>query len=103
MNSIHDMGGMHGLGVVDTTDDEIVFHADWEGHTMVLARAMMAGKHFNLDEYRHAMERIDPARYLGLSYYERWLAGTIAMLVEKGVITQDEYDAQLGALSQGEA
>jgi len=102
MNSIHDMGGMHGLGAIDTTDDATVFHADWEAHTMALARAMMAGKYFNLDEYRYAMERINPACYLGLSYYQRWLAGTITMLVEKGVITQDEYEAQLDALKRGE-
>ena len=99
MNSIHDMGGMHGLGPLDQADNEIVFHAPWEGRVMALARAMMAGKHFNLDEYRYAMERIDPARYLQLGYYEKWLEGTLTMLMEKGVITQEEFDAHLDNLS----
>jgi nitrile hydratase subunit beta len=103
MNSIHDMGGMHGLGPLDPSDDEIVFHAAWEGRTMALARAMMAGKHFNLDEYRYAMERIDPARYLQFSYYERWLEGTLNLLMEKGVITQQEFDAQLSKLSKADS
>ena len=39
MNFIHDMGGMHALDIVDTTDDEIVLHADRDSHTMALARA----------------------------------------------------------------
>ena len=29
-NSIHDMGGMHGFGQVESEPDEPVFHADWE-------------------------------------------------------------------------
>ena len=70
---------------------------------MALARAMMAGKHFNLDEYRYAMERIDPARYLQFSYYERWLEGTLNLLMEKGVITQQEFDAQLSKLSKADS
>ena len=30
MNSIHDMGGMHGFGAIPIEDNEPVFHADWE-------------------------------------------------------------------------
>ena len=100
MNSIHDMGGMHGLGTLSHADDKIAFHAPWEGRVMALARAMMAGRHFNLDEYRYAMECIDPARYLQLSYYEKWLEGTLSLLMEKGVITKEEFDAQLSKLSE---
>ncbi len=102
MNGVHDMGGRHGLGPIVREENEPVFHEEWEKHTLALARAMIAGNHFTLDEFRHAMERIEPSYYLRSSYYERWLEGTITMLLEKGVITEDEFDARLSDLAQGE-
>ena len=99
MNGVHDMGGMHGLGAIVREEDEPVFHEEWEGRTMALARAMLAGSYFNLDEFRHAMERIEPSYYLRSSYYERWLEGTITLLLEKGVITQEDFEARLDDLT----
>ena len=49
MNSMHDMGGMHGFGSVERETDEPVFHHEWEGKVLALARISMAGGHFNLD------------------------------------------------------
>ena len=40
MDGIHDMGGMHGFGKVEPEPDEPVFHAEWEGRTLALNRAM---------------------------------------------------------------
>ena len=37
MNSIHDMGGMHGFGPIVVEDNEPVFHEDWEGRVYALA------------------------------------------------------------------
>jgi nitrile hydratase len=93
------MGGMHGLGAIAREEDEPVFHEEWEGRTMALARAMLAGSYFNLDEFRHAMESIEPSYYLRSSYYERWLEGTITLLLEKGVITQEDFEARLDDLT----
>jgi nitrile hydratase len=45
---------------------------------------------YNLDEFRQAIERIPPARYLESGYYERWLTALEALLVEKGVVTREE-------------
>ncbi len=101
MNGIHDMGGMHGLGPVVREENEPVFHEEWEGHALALARAMLGGEHFNLDEFRHAMERIEPSRYLRSSYYEHWLDGTFTLLLEKGIIAQEEFDARLSDLAKG--
>ncbi len=102
MNSIHDMGGMHGYGPILREADEPVFHHQWEGKVLALARVALAGGLFNLDEFRHVQERMPPLQYLSLPYYERWLEGTIAMLAEKGVISADEFAARLAELS-GEA
>jgi nitrile hydratase len=40
---------------------------------------------YNLDEFRDAVERMDPADYLKASYYERWLAGVETLLAERGI------------------
>jgi nitrile hydratase len=50
----------------------------------------MRAAQINIDEFRHAIERIPPARYLASSYYERWLAAAETLLVERGVATRDE-------------
>ena len=39
-----------------------------------------------LDEFRFAVEQMDPREYLEASYYERWLYAIEMLLREKGVI-----------------
>ncbi len=98
MTDVHDMAGRDGLGPLVPDDDGVVFHQAWEGRVLALARAAMAGGHFNLDEFRHAMERIEPGYYMSSSYYERWLEGTITLLLEKGVLGEAEFAARLSEL-----
>lgn len=96
MNGVHDMGGMHGFGPVEIERDEPVFHARWEG----VVRAMMQrtiGRYYNLDEFRHAIERMPSDEYLRASYYERWLHAVQTLLLEKGVITESEIASGHGA------
>jgi nitrile hydratase len=45
-----------------------------------------------MDEYRHAIERMEPRHYLTASYYERSLTSLATLLVEKGVVTRDELE-----------
>ena len=47
----------------------------------------MINKEF--DELRDAIERIPPAEYLALSYYERWLRATELLLAEKGLLAPE--------------
>lgn len=91
MNGVHDMGGMDGFGPVVPEKNEPVFHAEWERRMYALA---MSGVATSVDEFRHAIERIPPARYLASSYYERWLAAAETLLVERGIATRDELLAK---------
>ena len=79
------MGGQTGFGPVPAGDDGPPFHADWEARIAALARALMRRGTFSPDEFRDAIERIPPASYLAMSYYERWLAALERLLAEKGV------------------
>lgn len=90
MDGVHDMGGMHGMGPVEAEENEPVFHGDWEKRMFAMNNAISALGVRNIDESRHARERMDPADYLGSSYYEIWLNGLIRTLSEKGLISEEE-------------
>lgn len=96
MNGVHDLGGMQDFGRVEREDNEPVFHADWERRVYAISRAMRAAGLSNIDEGRHAIERMDPAEYLASSYYARWLTGRTQLLVEKGVIDESELEKRTG-------
>ena len=73
MGRVNDVGGQTGFGEVDATDDKVAFHADWEARVFALNSALLRRGVYNLDQFRDAIERMPPARYLAASYYERWL------------------------------
>jgi nitrile hydratase len=93
MNGVHDMGGMHGMGPIAPEPDEPVFHERWEARVFALNRALGTFGKWNIDAGRHSRERIPPADYLRMSYYEKWLAGLIMLLKEGGLITQPELES----------
>lgn len=97
MNGVHDMGGMHGFGPVLPEADEPVFHEDWEREVFATVVALMAQGVYNLDEFRHAVERIGHAEYLAGSYYEHWLAAAELLLREKGLVGEDELAERIQA------
>ena len=94
MNGVHDMGGMDGFGPVVPEQNEPVFHADWERRMYAITGLVMGAGQVNIDEFRHAIERMPPARYLASSYYERWLAAAETLLVERGIVTRAELIAK---------
>ncbi|TMD37489.1 MAG: nitrile hydratase subunit beta [Chloroflexi bacterium] len=85
MNGIHDMGGMHGFGPIVIETNEPVFHAKWEGKVRAIFSETV-GRYYNLDEFRHVIERMEPAAYLEAVHYERWLHAVETLLDEKGVL-----------------
>lgn len=92
MNGVHDMGGMHGMGPVLPEANEPVFHERWEARVFALNRATGALGKWNIDAGRHARERIPPADYLRMSYYEKWLTGLVMLLAESGLATPAELE-----------
>lgn len=77
---------MEGFGPIDPSDDGKPFHADWEAQVYALQSALLRKGVFTLDEFRDAIERLDPSVYLDTSYYERWLAAIEDLLDRKGVL-----------------
>lgn len=96
MDGVHDLGGKQGFGRVQHRPDAAVFNADWEKRVNALYGLAVRHGIFNMDEYRHAIERMDPRHYIQAGYYERVLTGLATLCVEKGVITLAELEARAG-------
>jgi nitrile hydratase len=45
-----------------------------------------------MDEYRHAIERMEPRHYMSANYYERSLTGLATLCVEKGLLAREELE-----------
>ncbi len=90
MDGVHDLGGMQGFGPVEREANEPVFHAPWEAAVLAIMRAAGSRGLYNIDEFRHGIERMDPAQYLRATYYEKWLEGIARILIEKGVVSEAE-------------
>lgn len=93
MNGVHDLGGLEGLGPVNPTKQgkEPAFHSEWEKSVFsMLVPALLAG--INLDEFRHGIEKMHPVEYLSSRYYEHWLHTMAHGLIEKGVISEAEFE-----------
>jgi nitrile hydratase len=85
MSRLNDVGGMHGFGVIEREAGEPPFHAEWEARVFALNRLLMLRGVYNLDQFRAAVEEIEPARYLAMPYYERWLAAIEQLLARSGL------------------
>ena len=94
MNGIHDLGGMDGLGPINPEENEPVFHDDWERRMFGMFISCFAAGAYNVDEFRHGIERMGAAHYLETSYYEHWLASVETLLAEKGLVTKEELEAR---------
>ena len=93
MNGVHDMGGMQDMGPIQYEKNEPVFHARWEARLYALTRAMRTWNKWSIDASRFSIEQIPPAEYLRMSYYEKWLAGLVRLLVKTGMVTAMEIES----------
>ncbi len=85
MSRLNDVGGMHGFGSIVREPDEPPFHHEWEARVFALNRVLLARGLYTLDQFRFAVERIEPVRYFVLSYYERWFVAIEMLLRERDV------------------
>jgi nitrile hydratase len=92
MDGMHDLGGRQGFGPVRFTHDAQAFHSKWEVRVNALYGHAVRRGIFNMDEYRHAIERMEPRHYLTASYYERSLTSLATLCVEKGLVTREELE-----------
>jgi nitrile hydratase len=98
MDGMHDLGGKQGFGRVRHSRHAQVFHEEWEKRGNALLALAVKSGFLNMDEYRHAIERMEPRHYLSAGYYERALTGVLTLLVEKGIVTREELERLAGGV-----
>jgi hypothetical protein len=84
----YDLGGSPG-GPIDKSQHET---EDWERLVDAINMALGMKGLQTTDEHRRAIESLSPEQYTKLSYYERWIAATEMLLIEKGVLTREEIN-----------
>jgi hypothetical protein len=94
LGEAHDMGGSPG-GPVDRGQHEV---EDWERLADAINGALGAKGLQSTDELRRSIESLE--EYRDLSYYERWVAATEKLLVEKGVLSSDEIDQRAAEIER---
>lgn len=97
MNGGADLGGMQGFGPVVDEPEREFWHADWEPRVLGMVVALGACGQWNIDQSRHARESLPPADYLRFPYYRIWMEGVEALMLKRGMVTQQEL--QTGQVS----
>lgn len=93
---VHDMGGK-AAGPIDRSEHEPSF---WDRRVDALQQLMSDPRRrfWRADEFRLAVESLDPAEYRTLRYYERWITAVSRLLVQKGILAEAELAERIEAL-----
>jgi nitrile hydratase len=94
MDSLHDLGGKPGFGRV--TYPYPPHRETWEPVVRALSASALRKHVYNMDEFRHAIERMTPRHYMTAAYFERHLTAVATLLVEKGLVTAEELEHLAG-------
>ena len=96
MRAPHDIGGLAG-GPGDTEPHALSF---WEKQIDAINVLLSDDKRriVSRDERRLAIESLGEEVYQTLTYYERWTAAVTRLLLQKGILSQDEIDAKIAEI-----
>ena len=83
-----DLGGRDGFGPVTPEPEGELWHDAWEPRALALTLAMGATGSWNIDQSRSARETLPD--YAQLSYYRIWLAALQRLMIERGMVADDE-------------
>jgi nitrile hydratase subunit beta len=94
-----DLGGRRGFGPVAIEVDEPVYHEAWEGTVIAgILATMMAGL-YNVDQFRAAIDELEPLAYMSMGYYRKWLHTLEVNCVDAGLFSPEEIEARLAEIA----
>ncbi len=95
------MDGIAGMGGTAGWDrnhpprvDEPTFPQPWQGRVFALTLLSIELAGWNIDAFRHAVERLDRTAYLADGYFGRWLNGAELMLTDSAVLAPSAIEAR---------
>jgi hypothetical protein len=94
--AIHDLGGLD-LGPIPRAEHPRSLYEQRVDALLMLLINPACGA-FKVDAMRRVIEEYNAADYQGLAYYDRWMKAMALLLVEQGILTQDEIDARVAEL-----
>jgi nitrile hydratase subunit beta len=99
LDGIADLGGTAGWGPVrPPRRDEPVFAEPWNARAFALTLLAIRVAGWNVDAFRHAVERLDRGAYLDDGYFGRWLNATELMLTDSAILAPGAVEARARAL-----
>jgi nitrile hydratase subunit beta len=97
----HDLGGSRGFGPIPIEQDEPVWHAPWEGSVVAGILATIGAGLYNVDQFREAIDDLEPLSYISVGYYGRWLHTLEENCVRAGVFTPEQVAEAIGHVAAG--
>lgn len=94
MRGYHDLGGLP-AGPVERREHD---YALWEKRVDALNVLLWRKGICRVDEHRRAIESLGADVYAKLTYYERWIAATATLVIEKGLMTIDELGRRMAEI-----
>jgi nitrile hydratase accessory protein len=89
-----DVRRMAGAAALPRDNGELVFDAPWQGRVLAMALAVVEQRDLDWDDFRRrliAAIAADPTR----PYYESWTAALTDLVVDLGVVAEDDLDGRL--------
>ena len=93
MNSLHDLGGMHGFGKVWTLPEGVAFHSESERRIFGVMMGLMAGGWCDTDGFREDVEGLPLSIYARECFPWNYLAGMEKQLEERGLLMPGDLEA----------
>jgi nitrile hydratase beta subunit len=95
MDGIADMGGTEGCGPVHPPRvDEPTFAEPWQRRAFGLVQLSVELAGWNVDAFRHAVERLDRTDYFGDGYFGRWLNAVELILTDSALLAPSAIQAR---------
>jgi hypothetical protein len=94
----HDLGGIPG-GPIEISDHVLL---PWEKRVDIM-RGLLGDKKRRImraDVMRHTIETMGEDNYKSLTYYELWMEAVRRVVVEAGIVSEDEIEARIAEVRQ---
>jgi len=94
----HDLGGIPG-GPIEISDHVLL---PWEKRVDIM-RGLLGDKKRRImraDVMRHTIETMGEDKYKSLTYYELWMEAVRRVVVEAGIVSEDEIEARIAEVRQ---
>ena len=101
-----EIANMQGMTALPRKNGELIFSEPWEGRVFGMAITLHGEGTYPWEEFRDRLIAVvnstdhkpDPAP----DYYEHWLAALEQLLLDKGIMTREEFECRKAEFASGE-